>query len=61
MENRYVHRVPNAAPIKKSKMGGDGMKSPKCKVCNKPIKEDTDGDDRYCQGHSFWEYKVDVK
>ena len=24
-----------------------------CKKCNKPIKEDTEGDLRYCQGHSI--------
>jgi hypothetical protein len=27
----------------------------KCKTCNKPIKENTDGDKRYCQGHDLWE------
>lgn len=26
-----------------------------CKKCGKPIKEDTDGDDRYCQGHGIGE------
>jgi hypothetical protein len=25
----------------------------KCKKCKKPIKEDTDGDLRYCQGHDL--------
>jgi hypothetical protein len=28
-----------------------------CKKCNKPIKEDTDGDLKYCQGHSILEQK----
>lgn len=23
----------------------------KCPICCKPIKENTEGDDRYCQGH----------
>lgn len=23
----------------------------KCKICGKPIKENTEGNDRYCQGH----------
>jgi hypothetical protein len=23
----------------------------KCKICKKTIKENTDGDDKYCQGH----------
>ena len=27
----------------------------KCEICNKPIKENTDGNKRYCQGHSFFE------
>jgi hypothetical protein len=27
----------------------------KCKKCGKPIKEDTDGDLKYCQGHSIFE------
>lgn len=27
----------------------------KCKKCNKPIKENTDGDNGYCQGHSILE------
>lgn len=26
-----------------------------CKTCNKPIKENTDGNKRYCQGHSFFD------
>jgi hypothetical protein len=25
--------------------------APKCKICNKPQKEDTDGNLKYCQGH----------
>lgn len=27
----------------------------KCKKCGKPIKENTDGDDKYCQGHWIFE------
>jgi len=27
----------------------------KCPKCGKPIKEDTDGDSRYCQGHWIFE------
>jgi len=27
----------------------------KCKKCEKPIKEDTDGDLKYCQGHSIFD------
>jgi len=27
----------------------------KCKICNKPIKENTEGDLRYCQGHDVFE------
>ena len=27
----------------------------KCKKCNKPIKENTDGNPKYCQGHSIFE------
>jgi len=27
----------------------------RCKKCGKPIKEDTEGDPRYCQGHSIFE------
>ena len=23
----------------------------KCRKCNKPLKEDTEGNNRYCQGH----------
>lgn len=23
----------------------------KCKICNKPLKENTDGNNKYCQGH----------
>ena len=26
----------------------------KCKQCNKPIKEDTDGNLKYCQGHDIF-------
>lgn len=26
----------------------------KCKKCGKPIKENTDGNAKYCQGHSIW-------
>ena len=26
-----------------------------CPKCNKPIKENTDGNNRYCQGHSVFE------
>jgi hypothetical protein len=28
----------------------------KCKQCNKPIKENTDGNMRYCQGHEHQFY-----
>ena len=27
----------------------------RCKKCNKLIKEDTEGDLKYCQGHSIFE------
>lgn len=27
----------------------------KCQKCHKPIKENTDGNKRYCQGHSIFE------
>lgn len=27
----------------------------KCPKCGKPIKENTEGDKRYCQGHSIFE------
>ena len=27
------------------------MANLKCKICKKPIKEDTEGNMRYCQGH----------
>lgn len=31
----------------------------KCTRCNKPIREDTDGNDHFCQGHSIFEsYEV---
>ena len=26
-----------------------------CEICNKPIKENTDGNNRYCQGHDVFE------
>jgi hypothetical protein len=26
-----------------------------CKICHKKIKENTDGNNRYCQGHSVFE------
>lgn len=29
------------------------MANPKCPICGKRIKENADGDNRYCQGHSF--------
>jgi len=32
----------------------------KCKLCGKPQKEDTDGDLRYCQGHSIFEVRNPV-
>lgn len=25
----------------------------KCKICNKPLKENTDGNNKYCQGHDI--------
>lgn len=25
----------------------------KCKTCHKPLKENTEGNDRYCQGHDL--------
>ena len=27
----------------------------RCEICNKPIKENTDGNKRYCQGHGVFE------
>ena len=27
----------------------------KCSICNKSIKENTEGNKRYCQGHFIWE------
>ena len=27
----------------------------KCQYCGKPIKEDTKGDEKYCQGHSIFD------
>ncbi len=33
--------------------GGD--KRMKCEICGKPIKENTDGDKKYCQGHDLFE------
>ena len=29
----------------------------KCDICNKPVKEDKEGNKRYCQGHSQAEVK----
>jgi hypothetical protein len=31
----------------------------KCKKCNKPIKENTEGNKKYCQGHSIIDYKYE--
>lgn len=33
----------------------------KCPKCNKPIKENTDGNLKYCQGHSIFDRYVEVK
>lgn len=30
----------------------------KCRKCNKPLKEDTEGNKRYCQGHLLIEQIV---
>ncbi len=27
----------------------------KCEICGKPIKENTDGNKKYCQGHDLFE------
>lgn len=27
----------------------------KCPICNKPLKENTEGNKRYCQGHSIFD------
>jgi len=27
----------------------------RCEICNKLIKENTDGNSRYCQGHDYFE------
>ncbi len=31
----------------------------KCPICKKPLKEDTEGDEKYCQGHSIFELQCD--
>lgn len=33
----------------------------KCQKCHKPIKENTDGNKRYCQGHSIFEETIRKK
>jgi len=33
----------------------------RCKICNKPIEENTAGDERYCQGHSSFKEKDSYK
>lgn len=30
----------------------------RCEICGKPIKENTEGNKRYCQGHSIWEVEA---
>lgn len=32
----------------------------KCPKCGKPQKENTEGNNRYCQGHSIFETKKDI-
>lgn len=27
----------------------------RCKICGKLLKENTEGDKKYCQGHDYWE------
>lgn len=33
----------------------------KCEKCSKPVKENTEGNNKYCQGHSIFEQPEDKK
>ena len=33
----------------------------KCPYCNKPVKEDTEGNEKFCQGHLIFEPKGEKK
>ena len=37
------------------------MVKSKCKTCNKPQKENIEGNKKYCQGHSIFDKKLDIK